>query len=69
MFEYMNAGIPVIASNFPLWEKIIHLNKCGLIVNPLDPHEIAQNIDFLYYNRSTAIYMGNRGKRINQKEI
>ena len=34
MFEYMGAGLPVIASNFELWKNIIEKNKCGICVNP-----------------------------------
>jgi glycosyltransferase involved in cell wall biosynthesis len=36
MFEYMAAGIPVISSNFPLWEAVVLPNDCGVSVDPLD---------------------------------
>lgn len=41
MFEYMAAGIPVIASNFPVYKKIIDEADCGICVDPLDVQEIA----------------------------
>ena len=61
MFEYMSASIPVIASNFPLWREIIEGNKCGLCVDPMNPQEIADAIDFLYFNRDQAQEMGKNG--------
>jgi glycosyltransferase involved in cell wall biosynthesis len=36
MFEYMAAGIPVIASNFELWATVLVPNQCGKVVDPLD---------------------------------
>lgn len=63
MFEYMLAGIPVIASNFPLWKEIIENNDCGLYVNPTKPEEIAKAIDYLYEHTNEAKRMGTNGKK------
>jgi glycosyltransferase involved in cell wall biosynthesis len=61
MFEYMSAGIPVIASNFPLWNDIIIGNECGLCVNPDSETEIAAAIDYLLDNRDVAEKLGDNG--------
>jgi glycosyltransferase involved in cell wall biosynthesis len=63
MFEYMAAGIPVIASNFPLWRQIVEGNQCGLCVDPLNPKAIAGAIDYLIMNPEIAKRMGENGKK------
>lgn len=68
MFEYMSSGIPVIASNFPLWKEIIEKNNCGLCVDPLDPKAIAEAIDFLIDNPIKAQEMGSNGRKAILKE-
>jgi len=61
MFEYMCAGIPVIASNFPGFAEIVNGAKCGLLVDPDDPRTIAQAIEFVLTHPEEAEEMGRRG--------
>ena len=61
MFEYMSAGLPVIASNFPLWEEILLPNNCGLCSDPQDPQAIADAIMKLYNDRDLVEEMGRNG--------
>lgn len=63
MFEYMSAGIPVIASDFVLWREIIVGNQCGLCVDPMDPAVIARAIDHLVQHPNEARRMGENGRR------
>ncbi|WP_440112845.1 glycosyltransferase family 4 protein [Acidovorax sp. BL-A-41-H1] len=63
MFEYMSAGIPVIASNFDLWRTIVQESQCGLCVDPLNPAAIASAIDYLINHRQEAEKMGRNGRQ------
>ena len=63
MFEYMAAGIPVIASDFPLWREVIEGNQCGICVDPLNVDEIAGAITSLTENPLQGSSMGVNGKK------
>ena len=68
LFEYMAAGLPVIASDFPLWRQIVGKAECGLLVNPNDPQKIAEAIDYLSQNPKEAARLGANGQRaVNEK--
>lgn len=69
MFEYMAAGIPVIASNFPLWQNIVEGSKCGVCVNPLNPKEIAEAIDRIVNNPIEAERMGRNGREAVERHF
>jgi len=63
LFEYMSAGIPVIASNFPLWKKIIEGNECGICVDPFNSTQIAEAMLYLRDNPVEAKAMGDNGRK------
>ena len=62
LFEYMAAGVPVIASDFPDWRNIVEGAGCGLLVSPEDPKSIAEAIEFLLTHPETAERMGRNGR-------
>jgi len=63
MFEYMLAGIPVIASDFQILQDIVNKEKCGLCVNPLDTKAIGEAIEYLISHDQEAKKMGKNGKK------
>jgi len=68
IFEYMSAGIPVIASAFPFWDPLVRGTDCGILVDPLDPLEIARAIEWIFSNPAIAELKGHNARlAIEQK--
>ena len=63
MFEYMLAGIPVIATDFDLWREIIEGNNCGICINPHDTRAIAEAVNFYQNHPQVAREQGQNGRR------
>jgi glycosyltransferase involved in cell wall biosynthesis len=68
MFEYMAAGLPVIASDFPVLREIVERHQCGVLVNPLDVDAIAGAINHLMTHPSETTRMGKNGRRAVETE-
>jgi glycosyltransferase involved in cell wall biosynthesis len=52
-----------VVLNFPLWKEIVEGNECGLTVDPLNPTEIAQAIEYLLEHPELRQKMGENGRR------
>lgn len=68
LFEYMEAGLPIICSDFDLWKEIITKYNCGICVQPNNNKQIAAAIRFLLENKEKAYEMGQNGKNAILKE-
>jgi glycosyltransferase involved in cell wall biosynthesis len=67
LFEYMAAGLPVIASDFDLWREIVKDNECGVTVDPTSPRQIAEAIDYLLEHPELRRVMGQNGRQAIQQ--
>lgn len=63
MFEYMRAGLPVICTDFILWDQIIKEYNCGISVNPEDEEAIYQAMTKIFENKEKTKKMGENAKR------
>lgn len=63
IFEFMLAGIPVVATDFALWKDIIEKNDCGICVNCNDIDAISDAINKILSDRTRAREMGRNGHK------
>lgn len=64
LFEYMAAGIPVIAADFPRFRDIVEGNRCGFCVPSRDVQAIASAIEWIFAHPAQAEEMGRRGREL-----
>jgi glycosyltransferase involved in cell wall biosynthesis len=64
LFEYMGAGLPVIASKFLRCRELIQECACGVVVDPRDGDEIAEAMRGLFADPTQAKAMGARGRQV-----
>ena len=58
----MAAGLPVVASDFPLWKGILEGAGCGYCVDPQNVEEVRAACEKLINNPDEAEAMGRRGR-------
>lgn len=62
LFEYMMAGLCVVASDFGLLSQIVQDNDCGILVPPGDAEANAQAICYLLDHPEERLRMGQNGR-------
>ena len=63
LFQYMAAGVPVVASDFPQVRDVVEGSGAGLVVDTADPRRVADGIRRVLADPVTARDMGARGRR------
>jgi glycosyltransferase involved in cell wall biosynthesis len=62
LFEYMAAGLPVVASDLPHQVEVIGGNQAGLLAKPEDPDTFVTAIERLVSDRGFAAQLGRQGQ-------
>jgi glycosyltransferase involved in cell wall biosynthesis len=62
LFEYMAAGLPVVATDVAPWNEIIARHRCGVCVPSEDPRALAAAIAQVLADPAEAREMGERGR-------
>ncbi len=69
LYEYMMAGLPVIASDFPEMARIINKHNCGILVDPSSTEAIADGIRALLTTSQDEMrQMGIRGRNASLEQ-
>jgi glycosyltransferase involved in cell wall biosynthesis len=63
LFEYMAAGLPVVATDVPRWRELLETYDCGVCVPHASPEALGAAITALLDDDERASAMGERGRR------
>lgn len=63
MFEYMACGLPFVASNFDLWQRIVADDDCGITVDSFDDAAVATALRRLLDDPQEAARIGENGRQ------
>ena len=63
LFEFMAAGLPVVASDFPLWKEIVEKNNGGICVDPTSADAVGRACEELISHPEDSQKMGQNGRK------
>jgi glycosyltransferase involved in cell wall biosynthesis len=63
LFEYMAAGLPVLASDFPAVRQVVEQSDCGALLDPLDAQAAAAALARWQSNAEIPARLGENGRR------
>ncbi|GAB3987144.1 glycosyltransferase family 4 protein [Spirosoma daeguense] len=68
LFEYMALGLPVVTSDFPLYQDVVERHQCGFCISPYDSKRLADTLTYLIEHPEVAKRMGERGRKAVEAE-
>lgn len=69
IFEYMEAGLPIICTDFDLWKDIVDRYQCGICIKPGDKEGLVQAMRTIMNNKKASYIMGRNGRRAVEEEF
>ena len=63
LFEAMLCGIPVICTDFTLWQEIIDKYRCGICVDPENEEQLCEAVRYIFEHPAEAEQMGKHGRK------
>lgn len=64
LFEYMASGIPIVATDIPVFREILSDRVNAMICKPNNPETLASCIDEIVHNRGMAAELGRNAKEL-----
>jgi len=62
LFEYIHANVPVLAPNYPFFKDVIEKYDIGILIDKIEPKEIANKIEFVFEDMNKYREMKNNTK-------
>lgn len=69
IFEYMEAGLPIICTDYELWKDIVDRYQCGIYVKPGDKEALVFALNTILSEKEYAYQMGKNGRRAIEVEF
>ncbi|MEM2001434.1 MAG: glycosyltransferase [Candidatus Methanomethylicaceae archaeon] len=69
LYEYLAAGLPVVAADVPPIRRVVSKYACGLLVDPFSPQEIAKAIIQLAQDKDLRHRMGQNSRQAAETEF
>lgn len=64
LFEGMQAGLPLICTDFEMWREIIEKGHCGICISPSDEKALIKALTYLRDHPAEARQMGENGRAL-----
>lgn len=69
IFEFMASKLPVICTNYPIWDNLVKKSKCGVSIDPRSVDNVKQVIQELKNARKLRYEMGENGRNAVEREF